>query len=42
MKTLPGIREALEQRQWKQAAEHIETVALTLDAASAELERLAR
>jgi N-acetylated-alpha-linked acidic dipeptidase len=40
VKTLPAIREALEQRQWAQATQQIEVVARTLDAFSAELERL--
>jgi N-acetylated-alpha-linked acidic dipeptidase len=41
VKTLPGIREALEERQFAEAAAQIEVVARTLDGASAELERLA-
>ena len=41
MKTLPAVREALEQRQWEQAAQQVEIVARTLDGFSAELERLA-
>jgi N-acetylated-alpha-linked acidic dipeptidase len=40
VKTLPAIREALEQRQWAQAAQQVELVARTLDGFSAELERL--
>jgi N-acetylated-alpha-linked acidic dipeptidase len=40
VKTLPAIRESLEQRQWAQAAQQIEVVARTLDAFSAEVERL--
>jgi N-acetylated-alpha-linked acidic dipeptidase len=40
IKTLPAIREALEQRQWAQAGQQVEIVARTLDAFSAELERL--
>ena len=40
VKTLPAIREALEQRQWAQAAQQIEIVARTLDGFSTELERL--
>ena len=31
VKTLPGIREALEQRNWEEAAEHIEIVARVLN-----------
>ncbi len=30
VKTLPGIREGIEERQWKEAQEHIEIVAKTL------------
>jgi N-acetylated-alpha-linked acidic dipeptidase len=30
VKTLPGIREAIEQRNWKEAQDHIEIVAKTL------------
>jgi N-acetylated-alpha-linked acidic dipeptidase len=41
VKTLPAVREALEQRDWAQAARQIEVVAQTLDAFSAEVERLA-
>ncbi len=41
VKTLPAVREALEQRQWEQAARQVEAVAQTLDAFSAEVERLA-
>jgi N-acetylated-alpha-linked acidic dipeptidase len=40
VKTLPGIREAVEERQWAEAAAQIEVVARTLDGVSAELERL--
>lgn len=42
VKTLPAIREALELRQWAQAAEQVDVVARTLDGFSAELERLAK
>jgi N-acetylated-alpha-linked acidic dipeptidase len=42
VKTLPAIREALEQRQWALAVTQIETVAQTLEGAAAELERLAK
>ena len=41
VKTLPAIREALEERQWAQAAQQVEQVARTLDRFSAEVERLA-
>jgi N-acetylated-alpha-linked acidic dipeptidase len=30
VKTLPGVREAIEQRDWKETAEQIELVAATL------------
>jgi N-acetylated-alpha-linked acidic dipeptidase len=40
VKTLPAIREALEQRQWAQAAQQLELVARTLDGFSSEVERL--
>jgi N-acetylated-alpha-linked acidic dipeptidase len=42
VKTLPAVREALERRQWAQAGQQVEVVARTLDAFSAELERLTR
>jgi N-acetylated-alpha-linked acidic dipeptidase len=32
VKTLPGIREAIEQRNWKEAQENIEIVSKTLEA----------
>ena len=32
VKTLPGIREAIEQRNWKEAQENIEIVSKTMDA----------
>jgi len=32
VKTLPGIREAIEQRNWKEAQENIEIVSRTMDA----------
>jgi len=41
VKTLPGIREAIEQRRWSEVPAQIENVARTLDGYSAELERLA-
>lgn len=39
VKTLPGIREAIEQRDWKEAQEQIEVVAKTLESFAAEIER---
>ena len=32
VKTLPGIREAIEQRNWKEALENIEIVSKTIEA----------
>jgi N-acetylated-alpha-linked acidic dipeptidase len=42
VKTLPAIREALEQRQWALVAAQVELVAKTIDgyAAAAEVEKL--
>ena len=40
VKTLPAIREALEQRQWALAAAQVEVVAKTLEAYAAEVERM--
>jgi len=31
VKTLPGIREGIEERNWKEAQEYIEIVAKTLE-----------
>ena len=42
MKTLPAVREALEQREWEQAAQQVDLVARTLDGFSAEVEKLTR
>lgn len=39
VKTLPGIREAIEQRNWKEAQENIEIVSKTMDAYSSEVEK---
>jgi N-acetylated-alpha-linked acidic dipeptidase len=41
VKTLPGVREALEQRQWKEAGEQVEEAARALDRLSGELDRAA-
>ena len=41
VKTLPGIREAIEQRNWKEAQEQIEIAAATIQRLSAEIERAA-
>jgi N-acetylated-alpha-linked acidic dipeptidase len=39
VKTLPGVREALEQRQWDEAGEQVEEAARALDRLAAELDR---
>ncbi|MBA2339655.1 MAG: M28 family peptidase, partial [Pyrinomonadaceae bacterium] len=39
VKTLPGVREAIEQRNWAEASAQIETVARALDNFVAEVER---
>jgi N-acetylated-alpha-linked acidic dipeptidase len=39
VKTLPGIREAIEERHWQEAQDNIEIVAKTLNAYSAEVEQ---
>jgi N-acetylated-alpha-linked acidic dipeptidase len=38
VKTLPGVREAIEQRNWKEAQEQIEIAAVTIDKLSAYFE----
>ena len=38
VKTLPGIREAIEQRNWKEAQEQIEIAAKAIEAYSKEVE----
>jgi N-acetylated-alpha-linked acidic dipeptidase len=42
VKTLPAIREAIEQRNWKEAQDQIAVVAGTLDRFSAEIDRAAK
>jgi N-acetylated-alpha-linked acidic dipeptidase len=39
VKTLPGVREAIEQRQWREADEQIAALARTLEAYAAEIDR---
>lgn len=39
VKTLPGIREAIEQRDWKEAQENIDIVAKTLEAYTAQINK---
>ena len=41
VKTLPGVREAIEQRDWDEAAEQISLVAATLEGLAAEVDRAA-
>ncbi len=40
VKTLPGVREAIEQRNWSEAADEIAIVAKTLDQVSGEIDRV--
>jgi N-acetylated-alpha-linked acidic dipeptidase len=42
VKTLPGVREAIEQRNWKEAGEQVNIIAETIDRLSAEIDRAAR
>lgn len=37
VKTLPGVREALEQRNWPEASEQVKVIATTLDALSVQI-----
>ena len=37
VKTLPGIREGIEERNWKEAQENIQVVAKTIEAYTAEV-----
>ena len=39
VKTLPGIREAIEQRDWKAAQENIEIVSKTIEAYTQQVQR---
>ena len=39
VKTLPGIREGIEERQWKEAQEHIEIVAKTIQSYTNEVNK---
>ncbi|HEV2706572.1 MAG TPA: transferrin receptor-like dimerization domain-containing protein, partial [Pyrinomonadaceae bacterium] len=41
VKTLPGVREAIEQRDWKEAGEQIVIVAGVIESVAAEIERAA-
>ncbi len=42
VKTLPGVREAIEQRDWKEAAEQILIVSRTIENFAAEIDRAAK
>lgn len=42
VKTLPAIREAIEQRDWKEASEQIVIVALTIENFAAEIDKAAK
>ena len=42
VKTLPGVREAIEQRDWKEAGEQILIVAATLERFAAEIDKAAK
>lgn len=39
VKTLPGVREAIEQRNWKEASDEVTIIAETLDHLSAKIDR---
>jgi N-acetylated-alpha-linked acidic dipeptidase len=41
VKTLPGIREAIEQHRWEEASEQIGVVAGTLEKTAAQVDRAA-
>jgi N-acetylated-alpha-linked acidic dipeptidase len=42
VKTLPGVREALEQKNWAEAAEEVGIISKTIDAMSAQIEAATR
>jgi N-acetylated-alpha-linked acidic dipeptidase len=42
VKTLPGIREAIEQRNWKEASEQIDIVAGTIERFASEIDKASR
>ncbi len=42
VKTLPGIREAIEQRNWKEASEQIEIASKTIEAFATEIDKATR
>jgi N-acetylated-alpha-linked acidic dipeptidase len=39
VKTLPGVREAIEQRNWKEASEQVNVIAETMDRLAGEIDR---
>jgi N-acetylated-alpha-linked acidic dipeptidase len=39
VKTLPGVREAIEQRNWKEAGEQVSIIAETIDRLTGEIDR---
>ena len=39
VKTLPGVREAIEQRNWKEASEQVNVIAETIDRLAGEIDR---
>jgi N-acetylated-alpha-linked acidic dipeptidase len=41
VKTLPGVREAIEQKNWQEASSEIEVVARTLDQVSLQIDAAA-
>ena len=41
MKTLPGIREAIEERNWKEAGEQVPIVASSIERFAGEINRAA-
>jgi N-acetylated-alpha-linked acidic dipeptidase len=41
VKTLPGVREAIEERNWTEAAEQIEVAAKAIETYAAEIEKAA-
>lgn len=42
VKTLPGVREAIEQRDWKEASEHITIVSKIIENFAAEIDKAAK
>ncbi|MCI0423416.1 MAG: folate hydrolase, partial [Acidobacteria bacterium] len=42
VKTLPGVREAIEQKNWTEAAEQVKVKSRTLDAMTSQIQSMAR